>query len=709
MRIASLELSGFRAFSSSVTLDLDADTVLVVGANGQGKTSLFDAILWASVGEIPRLGSTESVVSLFSSSGEARVALSLKDDQEGSFRVIRRSDGKAGQLTLDVGASSLRGPQAETALLQTLWPSGLASVDPKQSLCAALERGVYLQQDLLTAFLSAATDQERFSAISELVGAGRVTEFQAALERSRLAWSRVTNVREAESRELKDRLDRVRSQLKSTIAAEPLTVQAEAWRAWWTEASDLGLALTEAPAIDGPTAPGRLDSALKELQAIHLAAERRRQMGDDLSVELRALPAAPSADIAGLRKARDEVNLQLNDAKKALAAAEEHAALLRRRQVELTEQRDEVRVLAQLALRHLSERCPVCDQTYDKGGTRRRLEALAKADPSAVGPPGEMPDISALAARVEGHEDAAASAQRRFVDADKALRAWSGRRQQLSKRLSEFGISSETAEPFRSIEQLMDALSRQVDRLSAARKRGEELALAIARAGQHARQAELELEAGEMERQLAAAQRDLTGRQQTGHLVSSLIEALRDASADIVEDQLHRLEPLLQRIYATADPHPAFRVVRLISRMRQGKGRIMSSVEDPLYRIESETPGAILSSSQMNVLAVSVFLTLNLGMPGLPLRSTILDDPLQSLDDLNLLGLVDLLRRMRERRQVFISTHDSRFAALLERKLRPVADGQRTIVVDLEGWSREGPKILQRDVITDRTPLRMAV
>ena len=86
----------------------------------------------------------------------------------------------------------------------------------------------------------------------------------------------------------------------------------------------------------------------------------------------------------------------------------------------------------------------------------------------------------------------------------------------------------------------------------------------------------------------------------------------------------------------------------------------------------------------------------------------ILDDPLQSLDDLNLLGLIDLLKRMRERRQLMVSTHDSRFASLLERKLRPVSESQRTILVQLSGWSSEGPIASQRDVEGDMIPIRIA-
>ena len=86
----------------------------------------------------------------------------------------------------------------------------------------------------------------------------------------------------------------------------------------------------------------------------------------------------------------------------------------------------------------------------------------------------------------------------------------------------------------------------------------------------------------------------------------------------------------------------------------------MSAVlEDPDLGIASVNPAVHLSSSQTNALALSIFLALNLGMARPPLELAILDDPLQSLDDINLLGVVDLLRRCKKRRQLVISTHDA--------------------------------------------------
>lgn len=710
MNITSVDISGFRAFARSQQIDLDADTVLVVGANGQGKTSLFDAILWALAGDVPRIGSRESVVSLYSPSGEARVALGLTGDGGARITVIRRFDGETTHLVLEDGESTYRGPQAENELLQRLWPDALAASEPLEALRSAVERGVYLQQDLLTSFLSADTDQERFTAISELVGTGRVTELQTTLERSRIAWSRVTNVRAGEADELADRLSRLEIQLHGMAEPQPSTaLTPSAWRAWWQEAGALGLSGIEAPTLESREAAGALDAAVKQLQAVQLSSERRRETARSVLSEMETMPSQPTDDLDVLRKAVEISTAELAKAREALAAAEENAAHIRRMQVELREQLEQLRVFAELALRHLGDRCPVCEQIYDHEAAQRRLEALAHGDGDLPAGTGEMPDLAALASTVQRHEQATSAAARSLSEAERAEREWAARQAQLTVRCAELSITPDAADVRARLSQTVDELDARGARLSHIRRQGEMLALALARAGQRARQAELEREIAELRRQLESARRDVGTRQETGGLVSTMIEALREAGSDLVEEQLRRLEPLLQRIYATADPHPAFRVAKLLSRIRQGRGRVITAVADPFYELESEAPGSVLSSSQMNVLAVSVFLALNLAMPALPLRTAILDDPLQSLDDLNLLGLIDLLRRMRARRQVMISTHDARFSALLERKLRPVSDAQRTVIIEMQGWSREGPAVIEREVERDREPVRIAV
>lgn len=171
--------------------------------------------------------------------------------------------------------------------------------------------------------------------------------------------------------------------------------------------------------------------------------------------------------------------------------------------------------------------------------------------------------------------------------------------------------------------------------------------------------------------------------------------------------ELEKIEPLLRRIYASVDPHPSFKVVKLLAEMRRGRGRMWTELDDTVGDVPGAVPGHVLSSSQLNVLAVVTFMAMNFSADALPLNLAALDDPLQSLDNVNLLGLADLLRRTRARRQLMVSTHDDRLAGLLERKLRPVGGEQRTTVITFEGWDRSGPRIQVRDVPPDVAPLRL--
>jgi ABC-type lipoprotein export system ATPase subunit len=76
----------------------------------------------------------------------------------------------------------------------------------------------------------------------------------------------------------------------------------------------------------------------------------------------------------------------------------------------------------------------------------------------------------------------------------------------------------------------------------------------------------------------------------------------------------------------------------------------------------------------------------------------LLDDPLQAMDVLSVLGFADLCRRIREQRQLIVTTHDRRFADLLTRKLTPRNDATRSVVMEFVGWTREGPEVKQAEL-----------
>jgi DNA repair exonuclease SbcCD ATPase subunit len=710
MRLKGLRVNGFRAFGRAQDFDLDADAIVVVGANGQGKTSLFDAILWGLAGTLPRLQDPKSVISIWSDSGEARVELELRQESGDTITIARSFDGSEPQLRLQEGTDVLRGREAETRLLRLVWPESLAASDPLEALCAAVQRAVYLQQDRVTEFIDASSESDRFTAISELVGAGRITELQLALERSRTAWSTATNTEERQLEELRERERALEEQRLSLDAAvrDTIGIDAVRWRAWWSAVHDL-LGAGQAPEPEANEAPTALDAAVKQLQMLQGGQRRREESVRALLEDLRGLPPRPEVDEPTLRARIEEAERNLVAAREALVAAQKTAAEIRRAQVEATEARQQLQAFAELALRHLGERCPVCEQLYDEPAARARLEAIVRGG-DAPAPTRELPDIGSLAKAVEERERAVSAAQQSFRQATQEVRAWQALQSEIDERLKGLDVTA-SAGGSDAVEELARVTNESAEVREKAERLvgdGERFALDLAQVGQEARLREVEAELAAVREELQRRVEELRLRQETKDIAEQVLAGLRDATADVVEAELSRIEPLLQRIYAAADPHPAFRAARLLSRMSRGRGRIAARVIDPVSNLTSEAPGSLLSSSQLNVLAVSVFLSLNLGMSSLPLESAILDDPLQSLDDLNLLGLIDVLRRTRERRQLLVSTHDARFGGLLGRKLRPIREGQRTLLIELEGWGRTGPLVRQTEITRDFEPLRIA-
>ena len=710
MRIVSVELSGFRAFRDRERFDLNGDVVLVVGANGQGKTSLFDAIYWAVTGEISRLKNPDSIVSLYSASGEAAVELTIASDDGRTLVVTRRFDGQRDRLLVRDDINEFRGEDAEYELVRRLLPDGLkANESPLATLRSAFKRGVYLQQDVLTGFLTADTDQERFNAISELIGVGLATELQIALENSRRAWSRANNQMASELMSREEQLRRLRIQLlESTEAASAKGLSTEEWAAWWVEARRLGVSGSVSSVIDAADSNSAIDAAMAELRAIRTSRERRGARLRELAFNLQELPPK-TLKLDELRLAADESALALEDARESLAHAEDTLKEIRRRETETRLERHELRTLAEIALRHLGELCPVCQQTYDTDSTQQYLNSLLSSTFGDTGPPTVRPDLARAEQHVEEMESQAATKGAAFKDALHQAQIRMQGQKRVLIGLTELDINVPSGvDLLGAIEFAMKDNDGYIESLSALGMRGESLALSLARAGQLARKAELEQEVYRADLELGTVRREIQARKKTGELVSNMIDGLRHASSDLVEAELKKLHPLLQRIYSTVDPHPEFRNVRLFSRMQRGRGRVLAEIADPRHGLRIDDPDAFLSSSQLNVLAVSVFLALNLGISTLPLRLATLDDPIQSLDDLNLLGFIDLLKRIRERRQLMVSTHDSRFAALLERKLRPVSDSQRTILVEFSGWSSEGPSTIWREIARDPEPIRIA-
>lgn len=711
MRLHSIELSGFRGFSQRRIFNLDADAVVVVGANGHGKTSLFDGILWALTGYVPRLqGEDSQMVSLYSETGEARVMLRLVPSKSiDQITITRTFDGNESRLQLQTSERTFKGAVAEGKLIDLLWPEAASAANSSESLAAVLTRCNYLQQDSIRHFVEAGSNNDRFNAVSELIGAGRVTDLQATLERGKKAWSTVTNQRQEEIKTLRQRLSVLEARLAESTSRQPgfgTPITAEEWKLWWENAASLG-SVTVSVDSSAREASAVIDRAIKELDSIGHANARRLQ-GATLAIDeitKRALSTKPEPE--PLREKLASTQKDINSLKEKIADEQSRLSELRRSQAALKEQAEQLKTLALLALEQLHERCPVCDQSYDVEATKRRLQALATNDVVSPQPPtAELNEALGALSEKERESNAISAALR---VAENELREWTISESSTVRRLQELDISNvgDDTDPFKLLRETVSACETIDARLSVLKATGETLALRLGQSSAAASMTELRHEADILRADLAERENAVAKRIQSGDLAQKTIEALREATSAVVQERLNEISPLLQSIWARIDPHPAFRVVNFFSEIIRGKGQLSTSVSDSIADKQCNRPSLVLSSSQMNALAVSVFLSLNLGMPTLPLSVALLDDPLQSLDDINLLGLVDLFRRTKDNRQLLISTHDKRFGDLLSRKLRPTGPESRTVVIELDGWKREGPSVSLREIKSDPVPLRL--
>ena len=650
-RLARIELEAFRGFADSRSIDLDADVVVMRGDNGSGKTSVIDGLIWLACGELEHLTSrvrglrrAEDVLVNRYVGPPARVRLVLF--VEGSAIEFERS-GTAKKSTLRAWHEGEELPQAETALARALGDF------PAQALANAVRTWGVLRQDAVRAALeSGGALHERLAAV---VGLERVTLFaQAASDAaSRLTRER-TRARKTRD-ELLKRAERATARIEDAQRASPVTELSV----------QLIAARLEAISIDLPNginmnlglAPdrhevSRLASAAGDLvQAVSVVADR-------------AAALHASDESAGMAVERAEASVA-----SARAGVGETMVDTTRRQH-----------LAAAALDQLGDTCPVCGQSINEATVRAHLlEELRESE-------------AAHAAGVQ--------AQKALAEAETAL---ARSRAVLQARLELIASANQAIDELRVREADVDAFN--IDESWLALERSSELKSVLS--GVRSRLLELgaELESQAHERTLRTtsetaalqesideAQRAVAEVEARCERASALDKAAHAAAQRIVEAALRRLEPTFAEVFDRLAPHPTFTELRARQDIFYGKNQIVPEVFDPERRVTGN-PMLVFSEGQLNVVALSYFLglALNAREGGLPFIA--LDDPLQSMDVLGVLGFADLCRRIREQRQLVVTTHDRRFAEILSRKLAPREEGMRTLLHEFDGWTREGPRI----------------
>lgn len=693
MRLKLITIEGFRAFGRQATIDLDADVILLQGPNGVGKTSLLDAILWVLAGTIARFGDRGTPISTYAREGRARVELIMSGD-DGDVILTRATDGKSDDFVrLRIGEREYEQAAATQQLCNLLLPHLKDRVGARDALNRVLTRGVYLQQDLVRQFIDEDSAADRFALVSEVIGAGAVLELQAALEKSRRSWAAsTTTFRKDELDPLTVRVAQIDEHLARL--SDGGTVASDDARQASTALFQHAVALLGESRFGpdaAPTTPARLDRFLKTVDAERSRLERDLATTRNLLEQIPEPSPTVALDdpVAKLRKDESGLVAQLSTADDAIRLENARLAAERQAQVAAADRAQRAATMAKLALQDLGNHCPVCQQTHDVGHTIAHLQTLIEAA-SDVGQSTTTNRLGTLTEERTKIQVSLSVVREDLRRTENDLRESTTRRSILTARLSDLGIDG-SSDPGTALRERGNAIEAMLGTLAKLLADGERLSLQVLRLGEQRQRDELAAERVQVAERLKLAESRIAGEETTHVLSGRIIDGLRDASLAVTAKQITQIAPLFQRIYSRIDPHPTFRVTEIVAGMERGRGKLEVGISDPDAFASARDAGPLLSSSQMNSFALSLFLAMNLALPSLRLGVTVLDDPLQSLDTINLLGLVDILRRFRAHRQLIVSTHEERLVGLLQRKLRPVLPGERMVTMVFESWSREGP------------------
>lgn len=133
-------------------------------------------------------------------------------------------------------------------------------------------------------------------------------------------------------------------------------------------------------------------------------------------------------------------------------------------------------------------------------------------------------------------------------------------------------------------------------------------------------------------------------------------------------------DDLINKIYNKIDPHPEYKKIKFIVDFNDyGSPKLNIFTEDDKEG-GIKVPNLYFSTAQMNVLSLSIFLAKALYATDEEENSIdtiFIDDPIQSMDSINVLSVIDLLRNIitNHNKQIVVSTHDENFFNLLKKKI----------------------------------------
>ncbi|WHY84010.1 AAA family ATPase [Neobacillus novalis] len=171
-----------------------------------------------------------------------------------------------------------------------------------------------------------------------------------------------------------------------------------------------------------------------------------------------------------------------------------------------------------------------------------------------------------------------------------------------------------------------------------------------------------------------------------------LVNKSSEAVSNLNEKVFSKLKETIQTIFEQINSHPIFTKLDLAMDKYRNNNCLTINVSkmNGTKEIKANAP-YVFSSAQVNSIALSLFLAMSLKQKWSPLQLIGMDDPIQSMDEVNVISFIDLMRLFvdKHRKQIIISTHDQSFYKLILKKFRYY----NLVTIEYEAYGDKGPTI----------------
>lgn len=653
MRLDFIEVCGFRGFRDLVRINFGRGFTVITGRNGVGKSTLCDAVEFAITGSIDKYAvekaAKESLSDYLWWRGEGvpeahYVTVSFVDNNGKPFTITRTRESGSDRSADEIHAALCRVPAPDDALRQ-------------------LTRTSIIRDEWIAALSLDLTETERFDLVRSALGAVE------GAEAGRRAKEVVTAAEAAHSKD-EAAYEAARSRL-----ADRLTQQSET-QAALSRSGDVSAAL-QVIAAAAPVPPELTARLAAGRNALANGRARLGRMGEALQLGREVASAQAAYNAPEAIADREAASAAHKAAQREHQAAQQAVSEAEQRLVR-EEEMDAIAASLSLLVEHgerlglHDDHCPLC-------------AAHRTSDEFAAGLAAARRRITSLASGVQGARDALATAKENARQSNLALQAAAAAIEAHAGELHRLRDQEAAHTDFytqwgldhRFIQDpdgLQQAISLERDRLIDL-----ERALLVLEASQAvSRISSIESNILALRAEIEKLARAVSQSQNAVTAAREVERSVRRVSAEIIDERLAQISPLLNELYQRLRPHADWRTIDY--NIRGDVRRFLSlKVGDGL------NPQFVFSSGQRRAAGLAFLLSVHLARAWTPLRSLLLDDPVQHIDDFRALHLVEVLAALRlDGRQIICAVEDPALADLLCRRLvSTVTEGGRRVDIDL--------------------------